>query len=389
MYPKLKVLALVPDFVEKPSGGLGEQYRNVLDYLKDRIEFYTVGYPEKNSIPNYKSAYNPIPVFNHKSLTTIFGQSIYFLKALEFNQEFDIIHAFDWSTFYAGYLCSQHFKKPLICTIQLSLKQLNENNIYYCHDPNSVDGIYINGLQNYFEELGLMHSNKIIQVSEYYNSKYEEYADKSIVITNGLNLGEWVKKRTPKLPGKNKLKFCYIGRASAMKGLDTIIKCDIPDDIDFYFVVSDKNAEEPIYTNLKKKCNGKNIFHIQGLYGQDKIDFLYSMDGVVMPSTHEPFGIVALEALISENLFITTASGGIKEIVEGIEYFNIQDSQSLYNTFRLIQNLPEDYKEKIIQKGKQRAMQFSWDNLTNKLYSVYQEVKSQDYIRSLTEPENL
>ena len=199
----MKVLALVPDYVEKPSGGLGEQYRNVLQQLKGKVDYYTVGYPEQNSVENYRSAAAPLPNFKHTALTTIYGQSIYFLEALKFNQDFDIIHAFDWSTFYAGYLCKEHFKKPLVCTVQLSLKQLNENGIFYCHDPNTVDGIHINNLQTQFEDLGLHNADKVIQVSEYYNSFYPNYQDKASVITNGIDVDSWVQKRTPNLPGIN------------------------------------------------------------------------------------------------------------------------------------------------------------------------------------------
>ena len=372
----MKVLALVPDYIEKPSGGMGEQFRHMMEQLKGKVEYFIVGYPEQNTIDNYKSATAPIP-FKHAALTTIYGQSIYFLKALEFRNDFDIIHAFDWSTFYAGYLCKEHFKKPLICTVQLSLEQLNRNNIYFCHDPKTVDGIHINQLQIYFEELGLIIADKVVQVSEYYNNLYTDYHNKSVVITNGIKVEDWIKKRVPKLPGKNKLKFCYIGRASSMKGLEVILDCNIPENIDFYFVVSTKNAEELLFDRIKNKCNNKNIFHIPGLYGQDKIDFLYSMDGVVMPSKHEPFGIVALEALISENLFITTASGGIKEIVEGTEYFKIENSSDLLKTFQQIQTLSEEDRNRIIQKGKQRALEYPWSKFADKLYNVYQEVTTE------------
>lgn len=373
----MKVLALVPDFVEKPSGGLGEQFRHMMEELKDRVEYFIVGYPEENSIKNYKKAVAPIP-FQHAALTTIYGQSIYFLKALEFKEDFDVIHAFDWSTFYAGWLCKEYFKKPLVCTVQLSLQQLNKDGIYYCHEPNTVDGIHINQLQIYFEELGLLTADRVIQVSEYYDSLYPDYKDKSTIITNGIDVEGWVKKREPKLPGKNKLKFCYIGRASPMKGINTILDCPIPDDIDFYFVVSAKNAEEPFFTNIKNKCNGRNIFHIPGLYGQDKIDFLYAMDGVVMPSKHEPFGIVALEALISENLFISTGSGGLKEIISDIEWFKIENSNDLLSTFKKIQMLTERDKQRITKRGKDRALEYPWSKFANKLYNTYQTVSAQE-----------
>jgi glycogen synthase len=380
----MKVLALIPDFLEKPSGGLGEQMQNIVRELKDKVDYYICGYPEKNNIQNYKSVLAPIPHFRHAALTTIYGQSIYFLEALEFKEDFDIIHACDWSTFYAGILASWHFKKPLVCTVNLSLEQLNKSNIFYCHDPNTVDGYHINALQILFEQMGLYHANKIIHVSEYYANLYPNFKDKTTIIHNGLDLKKWKKQNdSPFIRNKNKTKFCYIGRASAMKGLDTILNSNIPDDVDFYFVVSEKNAEEPIFTNIKNKCNNKNIFHIQGLYGQDKIDFLHEMDAVVMPSIHEPFGIVALEALAAECILITTASGGIKEIVHDIDYIHINNHNDLNNAYNKIKLLPNEEKEKIKQKGKNHVSKFDWEIQSNKLYNLYKETLNMKYIPSM------
>jgi glycogen(starch) synthase len=380
----MKVLALIPDFLEKPSGGLGEQMQNIIRELDGKVDYYICGYPEQNNIKNYKSIAAPIPNFNHVALTTIYGQSIYFLEGLDFKQDFDIIHACDWSTFYAGILCSWHFKKPLVVTVNLSLQQLNQNNIFYCHDPSTYDGAYINGLQVMFEQMGLFYANKIIHVSKYYENLYKEYKDKSITIHNGLNLQEWKKQdASPFIKGKNKTKLCYIGRASGMKGLDIILNSDIPDDVDFYFVVSNKNAEEPIFTNIKNKCNDKNIFHIEGLYAKDKIDFLFEMDAIVMPSKHEPFGIVALEALASESILITTATGGIKEIVEDIDYFHINNSEDLNKAYTSIKNLNENSKRKFIQKGLEKISRFDWQTQSNKLYDVYKEVLNQPYNKNI------
>jgi glycosyltransferase involved in cell wall biosynthesis len=381
----MNVLALIPDSLEKPSGGLGEQMRSIIKELDTKVNYFICGYPEKNNIKNYRSVCAPLN-FEHSSLTTIYGQSIYFLEALEFKKDFDIIHACDWSTFYAGILASWHFKKPLICTVNLSLQQLNNSNIFYCADPNTVDGHFINKLQVYFEQMGLFYANKIIHVSDYYSNLYPDYHNKSITINNGLNLSEWKKEKNSNfIQGKNKTKFCYIGRASPMKGLETILNSNIPNDVDFYFVVSDKNAEEPWMSEIKQKANNVNIFHIPGLYGQDKIDFLFEMDAVVMPSLHEPFGIVALEALASESILVTTASGGIQEIVKNIDYTHINNSDDLNNAFNYIKNLSQDDKENITKKGKKHVMNFDWKIQANKLYEVYKEVSKMTYNKNMVE----
>ena len=375
----MKVLALIPDGVQKPSGGMGEQFRELYNHLKGDVEYYICSYPEENTLPHYNPVLNPVPAAQeHSSLVTIVGQSMYYHMALDFKTEFDIIHAFDWSTFYAGCLCSWHFKKPLICTMQLSLKLLNqEAGITFCNDIKSIDGYWINQLQVYFEEMGLYYANKVVHVSEYYSNLMPQ--ENKTIIHNGIDIDSWKPQKPYDLPGKNKLKFCYIGRASVMKGLQTILECNIPDDVDFYFVISPINTEEPWLSRIKEKCNNRNIFFINGLYGQDKVDFLFSMDGVVMPSIHEPFGIVALEALISENLFLTTASGGIKEIVEGVEYFHLDNPSSLRSAIKKIQKMSLEEKQRIVEQGVNRARQFSWKTQSQKLLEVYKEVKDQPY----------
>lgn len=377
----MKVLALIPDFIDKPGGGLGEQYRNLYKALDGKVDFYTIAHPEKNkTIKHFKYAVNPVPLCGHPCLSTAYGQSEYLLKALEFGVDYDIIHSFDWSTAYAGCLCSWHFKKPLISSINLSPRLLNQANIPLCLDINTKDGRAINDLMCYFEELGLIHSNKIITVSEYYAEVFKPFGDKIHVIKNGLKIEEWKETRKPKLPGKNKTKVCYIGRATGMKGIDTIVNCNVPDDIDLYFVVSIKSAEKEHWEKVKKKHNGKNIFHIPGLYGQDKIDFLFAMDAVIMPSIHEPFGIVALEALISNNVFITTNSGGIKEITEGVDVLQIETSNDLEQALNTLKNMPEDVRSRYHQQGVNRAKMFNWNTIAEQYYNLYKETLSESYI---------
>jgi glycogen(starch) synthase len=370
----MKVLALVPDFIDKPSGGLGEQFRQLMNNLKGEVEYYICAYPEKNEIENYKSVIAPISNFQHQALTTIYGQSMYFYHALQFKQDFDIIHACDWSAFFAGVLAANHFKKPLVCTVNLSLNELNKKQIFYCHDIKTIDGYCINDLQIKFENFGLDNADVVIQVSNYYKNLYPQYENKTITIHNGIDLETWTPKRKPNLPGKNKTKLCYIGRASVMKGLDTILNCDIPDDVDFYFIVSDKNAEEPFYSEIKKKANNKNIFHYNGLYGQDKVDFLFAMDAVVMPSIHEPFGIVALEALISKNVLITTATGGIEEVLGNVPFLKISNSKELLTQINFLKNSPIELTQKAINAGVERASQFDWKIQSKKLLDVYKNL---------------
>lgn len=369
----LRVCALLPDYLDKPMGGLGVQFMEMYAHLEKRVDYYIVGLPEKPNVKNFKSNLTPFDNFQYPSINNIYHQLLYYHHALSYNVDFDIIHAFDWSTALAGVYLSRHFNKPLIYGMNLSSKNLNQVGTFFCTDMRSPDGYFLNQYMTEVEELGLKYANKITQVSRYYQNLYPQYKDKTVIIQNGLNVKEWVSKRKIKFPGKNKIKVCYIGRACDMKGIDMITNCNIPDNIDFYFVAAKKGAEAKVWKDISNKVNNINIFHIKGLFGQDKIDFLSAVDAVVMPSKHEPAGIVAMEALIAKNVLITTATGGIAETVEGIDYMECHNSQELQQSLEALANIDEQSLEVFKNSGYKKMLEKDWSVSADQLYNLYQE----------------
>lgn len=373
----LKVCALLPDYIDKPMGGLGVQFMKLYPYLKEKVEYYIVGYPEKPKVDNFKSNLTPFERFEYPSINNIYHQLLYYHNALEYKVNFDIIHCFDWSTALAGVYLSRHFNKPLVYGMNLSSKHLNEVGTFFCSDIRTIDGAFLNYYMICAEELGLKYANVITHVSEFYKNLYPEHEYKSEIILNGLDVKEWVPKRPVRFPGKNKIKVCYIGRACDMKGIDMIADCIIPDNIDFYFIAAKKGAEGRVWEQIKSKVNNKNVFHIKGLFGQDKIDFLCATDAVVMPSKHEPAGIVAMEALISKNLLITTATGGIAETVKDVEYLECHNSAELQECLESLSRLSEEDLERLKSSGYNKMLQRDWSNSANQLIELYDRIKGE------------
>lgn len=381
----MKVLALLPDYLKKPMGGLGVQFMNMYAHLKDRVEYYIVGLPEKPDVSHFKANLFPFDNFYQPTINNVYQQLTYYHNALEFKIEPDIIHNFDWSTALAGVYLSRHFKKPLIYGMNLSSKHLNEVGTFFA-DTKSWDGMHLNYLMLCFEELGLQYANKITHVSNFYDNLYPLHKKKSVIIRNGLNVSEWEPKRIPKLPGSNKIKVCYIGRACDMKGIDMITNCNIPDNIDFYFVAGIKGSEGKSWHEIKQKTNNKNIFHIEGLFGKDKVDFLFAMDAVVMPSKHEPAGIVAMEALISKNILITTATGGIAETLEGVDYMECHNSYELQQCLEKLTLLSKEHLEFFKNSGYQKMLKCDWKNSADELYKLYEEVQWEPAFPDMSRP---
>ena len=94
----MKVAALLPDYLDKPMGGLGVQFMNMYAHLKDRVDYYIVGYPEKPKVKYFKSNLTPFDSFEYPTINSIYHQLLYYHNMLEYKVEFDVIHCFDWST---------------------------------------------------------------------------------------------------------------------------------------------------------------------------------------------------------------------------------------------------------------------------------------------------
>ena len=108
------VTVIFPDSVSKPTGGLGVQFKNLYSRLKDKIDFQVVGHPdEPNEINKYKGVPHPVPAIQHGSLNTLIGHTEYLKEALKYPKP-DIVHAYDWSTYYAGVCLAELYDVPLL-----------------------------------------------------------------------------------------------------------------------------------------------------------------------------------------------------------------------------------------------------------------------------------
>ena len=370
----MKVLVLFPDSISQPIGGLGIQFKHIYEQLKDKIDFYVVGYPDNNpGIKNYREAKNPILEVQHGTIITLLGHSIYFAEALKFPKP-DIIHAYDWTTYYAGLLLSQHYNIPLLLTMQLSSNALATVGIYNCNDINTIDGYYLHKAHIETEWLTLQKADKIISVSNGYNKYFPSLKDKTVTIPNGINLNEWIPNKKIIFPGdSNNIKVVYIGRFASMKGIDLILSAEIPKGIDIIFIGSSDGGDKHIIQSIEDKINNHPNFHYIGpAYGQDKINKLCSADAVIIPSYHEPFGIVGLESLASKCITISSRVDGLGD------YLN--DSNSLHcgntsigitNSLKTLKLLSQEHKEKLIFNGLETCKNYSWDEIADKYYNEY------------------
>lgn len=373
------VRVLFPDSFENPVGGLSTVASKMKQYLGRDVEFEWLGYPVEKDSDDYKSVHFPLNI-SHGSLNTITGQVTYFAKAVE-GRKPDIIHAFDWTVYLAGVYAARHYNVPLISSMQLSVHGLNRIGIHYTGDINSTDGKAINETHRQIEIAGLFNADKIIHVSSNHAKMFSQFSDKSVVISNGVDLEDF-KSVDPsyKLPGTREKKVLYIGRFDHMKSISELLDANIPDNVDLIIAGSNTGGQGQHFNkilNLSKERD--NIHYIGPVYGEEKSHLLNKVDAVIFPSKYEPFGIVGLEAFASKSLLITSQATGIADYAsDDNSLWCGSDPKSISLALLHFSQMSDEIYKEYVNKGWDTVQNFQWKDHMPKYSEIYNSVLNEN-----------
>jgi len=137
---------------------------------------------------------------------------------------------------------------------------------------------------------------------------------------------------------------------------------------------------------LLKKINDAGLYNnvtvLPGLPGgsQDLVNAFHAADVFCLPSRHEPFGIVVLEAWAAGLPVVAARVGGIPSFTrdgEDILHADANDPQSFAQAIERLLLNPELARD-IAAKGLHKARtQFDWDQIADRLETIYQELRGQ------------
>ena len=373
-----KIAFIMPDKIIKPVGGMGVQAKYIINHLEKDFDFQIYGFPEESDSSNYHSVFNPLTKIAHHGVRTLFGQITYLAEIIK-NGKPDIIHVSDFTLYLAGVMASRAYNIPLVISMQLSAHLMEQQNLLFSINHESIDG---QAIQNAFKEmelLGLREADKIIHVSKTYKDFFAKVTDtdsKSVYIPNGVDLAEWKNFKKIKLPGTQPIKLVYLGRLSMQKNILSLLHAYIPANIDLIFVGEKNTADSHIFELMSEKCKTeKNIHYFGPAYDQDKIDILSSADAVIIPSVHECHPIIMHEALASKNVILSSFVNDMSVVLDESFALNCglnQNSitQALYTLSKLSQ---KEIKEKQDQ-GFEVVQKYDWSIAAQKTKEVYLEV---------------
>ena len=294
------------------------------------------------------------------------------------NGKFDIIHAHDWLTAYSAKTLKNAYSTPLTCTIHATEAGRNSG---------------IKGeMQKYINDTEWMltyESSEVIVNSNYMKNELQRLFglpfEKINVVPNGVNINlfsgierDYDFRR--KFAMDNEKIILFMGRLVYEKGIQHLISA-MPKILENYhdskLIVAGKGG---MIDELKTQVNalglGNKVYFTGYLASKDVQRMYKCADVSVFPSTYEPFGIVALEAMLSGTPVVVSDIGGLNEIVDhginGMKSYagnpnSLADSiLTLLYDHKLCDTITKNAKDKV-------KNEYNWAKIAQDTHFTYQK----------------
>ena len=385
----MKILMLTWEYPPRIVGGIARVVHDLSKRLiKDGHEVTVITYRDGN-VPEYEND-KGVEVYRVDNYMIHPNNFIDWIMQLNFNMiakateiinkegGFDVIHAHDWLVTYAAKSLKQSFNLPMVATIHATEAGRNSG----IHDDTQR---YINDT----EWLLTYEATEVIVNSNYMKGHVQGLFglpfDKISVIPNGINLNNFTGIERDydfrrRFAMDNEKIILYVGRLVYEKGVQHLISA-MPKILDHYhdskLVIAGKGG---MLDELKAQVDSmglSNKVYFTGYLNQKEVQKMYRCaDVAVFPSTYEPFGIVALEAMLAGIPTVVSDIGGLNEIVEhgvtGMKSYagnpnSIADSiLALLYDHQLCNNVAKNAKAEV-------KRQYNWNKIAQDTHFVYQK----------------
>ena len=386
----MKILMLTWEYPPRIVGGIARVVHDLSKRLiKDGHEVTVVTYRDNADVPEYENdkGVNVYRVDNYMIHPNNFIDWIMQLnfnmlsKATEIiNKEggFDVIHAHDWLVTYAAKSLKNAYDIPIVATIHATEAVRNSG----IHDETQR---YINDT----EWLLTYEATEVIVNSNYMKNEIQRLFglpfDKINVIPNGINLSNFTGIERDydfrrQYAMDNEKIILYVGRLVYEKGVQHLIAA-MPKILSNYndakLIIAGRGG---MMDELRAEASNLGLndkIYFTGYLNSKQVQKMYKCaDVAVFPSTYEPFGIVALEAMLAGVPTVVSDVGGLDEIVthgvDGMKSYagnanSIADSvTALLYDHQLATNVSKKAKQKVKD-------QFNWEKIAQDTHFTYEK----------------
>ncbi|MBQ2068603.1 MAG: glycosyltransferase [Bacteroidales bacterium] len=286
--------------------------------------------------------------------------------ALQHKDEFDVIHAHDWLTYYAGIAAKRMTGKPLVVHVHAT-----------SFDRGSVDNIDTRVYA--IERNGMEAADKVITVSDLTRNivitKYGINPDKVVTVHNAVDFSGRDDLQVER--GVKDKVVTFLGRITFQKGPEYFIEAAakvLKRTKGVRFVMA--GSGDMMNRSIKHvaRLGISDRFHFTGfLRGADVQKMFALSDVYVMPSVSEPFGISPLEAMRTGVPSVISKQSGAAEILRyafKVDFWNVDAmADQIYGLLQY-----PALAKFAATEGYDEVNTLKWDNATAKMKAVYESV---------------
>lgn len=284
--------------------------------------------------------------------------------AKDLEGQFDVIHAHDWLTYYAGIAAKRVSGKPLVVHMHAT-----------SFDRGSVDNIDTRVYE--IERTGMAAADRVIAVSNLTRNiiieKYNIPAERVVTVHNAVRFND----RKGALPerGVDDKIVTFLGRITFQKGPDYFVEAAakvlkrVPN---VRFVMAGSGDMMNHVIRRVARLGIADRFHFTGFLRGDDVDKMFQLSDVyVMPSVSEPFGISPLEAMRSNVPVIISKQSGVAEVLDYAVKVDYWDVDAMADAIYGLITYPS-LNKMFSEKGLEEVTRLKWNNAAAKIKDVYQ-----------------
>ena len=285
--------------------------------------------------------------------------------ARQLEGQFDVIHAHDWLTYFAGVAAKQVSGKPLVVHMHAT-----------SFDRSSSDNIDTRVYE--IERQGMAAADMVIAVSNLtcniVINKYNIEPEKVVAVHNAVQFAE-NDNPLPKRGVDDKI-VTFLGRITFQKGPDYFIEAAakvlkrVPN---VRFVMAGSGDMMNHCIRRAAQLGIADRFHFTGFLKGDDVQKMFQLSDVyIMPSVSEPFGISPLEAMRSNVPTIISHQSGVAEVLDYAVKVNYWDVDAMADAIYGLITYPALAKM-FSEKGMEEVNSLKWFNAATKIKDVYQQ----------------
>ena len=279
--------------------------------------------------------------------------------------QFDVIHAHDWLTYYAGIAAKRISGKPLV--VHMHATEFDRS------------GEHINQEVYNIERAGMEAADRVIAVSNLTRNivieKYGIPAEKVVTVHNAVRFE--TKETDEAERGVSDKIVTFLGRITYQKGPDYFVEAAakvLKRMNNVRFVMAGSGDMLKHIVRRVAKLGIADRFHFTGFLKGDEVQKMFGMSDVyVMPSVSEPFGISPLEAMKSNVPVIISKQSGVAEVLDYALKVDYWDVDALADAIYGLLQYPS-LAAMSAARGKNEVVNLKWSDAARKVIEVYRSV---------------